>query len=122
MSQRIAWYYCSKHLQETIDSLEHNYKREKLAECLRKSISKIIADWFADKSNQNDQKNIIFSFSRFDSKQLVKPILYHEFGLKNKRRIMEDKTAIYENISLFTNDLPLNRTKRSNALFAVFDG
>ena len=48
---------------------------------------------------------------------------YSEFGLKNKRRIMEDKTAIFENIDLFcNNNKEISFKKRSNSLFGVFDG
>jgi hypothetical protein len=47
---------------------------------------------------------------------------YSEFGLKNKRRIMEDKTAIFENIDLFCNNKEISFKKRSNSLFGVFDG
>lgn len=45
-------------------------KRERLVEHLRKSISKIIAAWFGEKADVNDPKNMVFSFSRFESKRL----------------------------------------------------
>ena len=75
-------------------------------------------------------------------------MIYYEYGLKNKRRIMEDKTACYENIDILSshrlfdlkrtsdsenesdddvendNDVELRRgrRRRPNSLFAVFDG
>ena len=30
----------------------------------------------------------------------MQPLIYFDYGLKNKRRIMEDKTACYENIEI----------------------
>jgi hypothetical protein len=45
-------------------------KREKLVDFIKNHISKIIAEWFTEKANQNDPKNMLFSFSRFEAKHL----------------------------------------------------
>lgn len=123
LSQRIAWYYCNKNLQNLIDFRDVDvFKRDKLVDFLRKSISKIIAEWFNEKSIDTS-KSQLFSFSRYDNSSLTRPLKYSEFGLKNKRRIMEDKTSIYENSYLFSsNETNSLSKKRSSALFAVFDG
>ena len=52
----------------------------------------------------------------------LKNLKYSEFGVKNKRRIMEDKVAIIENINIFQGEFVNNRSKRPGALFGVFDG
>jgi serine/threonine protein phosphatase PrpC len=66
---------------------------------------------------------------------ILKPLVYFEYGMKNKRRLMEDKTAIYDNLSLLTT-LPkqesidgvdsssssIEEATPPAALFGVFDG
>jgi hypothetical protein len=53
------------------DSQELKFiKREKLVDFIKNHISKIIAEWFTEKANQNDPKNMLFSFSRFEAKHL----------------------------------------------------
>ncbi len=56
------------------------------------------------------------------TKNILKNLKYSEFGIKNKRRIMEDKVIIIENINLFQGEAVINRSKRPGALFGVFDG
>jgi len=140
LSQRIAWFYADKYLSEImndltelsntsgeiesidyVDSTEPKiFHREKMVVYLRNSISKIIKEWQIKKSTQLKQ-NILFSFSRFEQ-NITNNLKYSEFGIKNKRRIMEDKVAIIENINLFQSEVVNNRSKRPGALFGVFDG
>ncbi len=51
----------------------------------------------------------------------------NEFGIKNKRRVMEDKTTLYENINIFSASsfklLSSNKVvQRPDAIYGVFDG
>lgn len=46
---------------------------------------------------------------------------YHEFGIKNKRRTMEDKVAVYENLNIFKKS-DTNLSIKPISLFGVFDG
>lgn len=48
-----------------------------------------------------------------------KGVTYFECGLKNKRRTMEDKVALYENTNIF---LRKNGNGKQVSLFGVFDG
>lgn len=45
-----------------------------------------------------------------------------EYGMKNKRRLMEDKVAILEDIDIFDGSTPNSKSSRPNAIFGVFDG
>ena len=72
-----------------------------------------------------DKQNLLFSFASFE--QECAAIKYFEFGIKNKRRVMEDKVAIIENIDLMQSCLlgqaeAHEATKKPDALFGVFDG
>lgn len=149
LSQRIAWFYADRYLNQVINDLTNltnvsheidsidfvdstepkSYVRDKLVVYLRNSISKIIKEWQLKKSGLIKQ-NLLFSFARFEQ-DLTTNLKYSEFGIKNKRRIMEDKTAIIENIEMLQRSLsPNNSTltindrlnKNPSALFAVFDG
>ena len=56
---------------------------------------------------------------------MFQSVTFYEFGLKNKRRTMEDRTSIYENIDLLNNYFLFDSRdliKKPNALFGVFDG
>lgn len=78
----------------------------------------------------------MFSLTRTDS-NTPKCLTYFECGIKNKRRIMEDRTAIYENINIFHQPFLSNchqtqcvqksilntfLNRMPDALVAVFDG
>ena len=88
---------------------------------LRNSISKIIKEWQIKKSSQI-KSNLLFSFARFEHSNNIQ---YSEFGIKNKRRTMEDKVAIIENIEILRGGCePMaDRSARlPTSLFGVFDG
>ena len=70
-----------KNENNTTDQELKFIKREKLVEFIKNHISKIIGEWFAEKANQNDPKNMLFSFSRFEAKHLKvrKTIFLFEF-------------------------------------------
>lgn len=147
----------SKHLKSKLYNLKwfnfigvmffEAFSREKLVIYLRKGISKVIKEWLNEKSRLINQNitSLVFSFSRTNS-EFIKPVVYFDYGLKNKRRIMEDKTACYDNIDILntrrlydlkrtdaTDDdseedddaadvIIHRRRRRPAALFAVFDG
>lgn len=149
LSQRIAWFYAEKCLEDIVNDLTElkntsneienidyvdctepkTFKRDKIVTYLRNIISKIIKEWQIKKSSQIKQ-NLLFSFARFE--QEFNNFNYSEFGIKNKRRVMEDKIAIIENVEMFQQSLSGNiynnsifdtsRSKRPTALFGVFDG
>lgn len=149
LGQRIAWFYSNRYLNEVMNDLTNltnvsneienidfvdstepkTYTRDKIVVYLRNSISKIIKEWQMKKSTLI-KRNLLFSFARFEQ-DLTNNLKYSEFGIKNKRRIMEDKTAIIENIEMFQRSLTSNNctdlvtdrlNKSPSALFAVFDG
>ncbi|RMZ99273.1 phosphatase [Brachionus plicatilis] len=137
LSQRIAWYYSNKYFQEIVTDLSmsnqnddgsKNFTREKLVIYLRNSISSIIKEWLNERSNFNNQNidNLLFSINRTDKNSKNKTIFY-EYGLKNKRRTMEDRTSILENIDVLTNFCSSNsqyeaNSKKLSSIFAVYDG
>ena len=46
-----------------------------------------------------------------------------EYGMKNKRRLMEDKVTILEDIDIFSDHSDSSSSSsRPNAIFGVFDG
>lgn len=142
LSHRIAWFYVEKFLNEVVDDLiemtnisnemenidfvdstePKSFTRDKMVIYLRNSISKIIKEWQIKKSSQI-KPNLLFSFARFEHEHLNN-LQFSEFGIKNKRRTMEDKVAILENIDIFrSGSEPADRSIRlPTALFGVFDG
>jgi len=138
LSQRIACFYSCRYFKQIANDLidtecdlldDHHlnklrFVREKLVVHLRNSISNIIKEWLLCKKVL-DKQNLLFSFARFE--QDCAAIKYFEFGIKNKRRVMEDKVAIIENIDLIQSCLlgqeeAHEAIKKPAALFAVFDG
>jgi serine/threonine protein phosphatase PrpC len=98
---------------------------------LRNTISKIIQDWFQQQQQQQQQQqsDIRYSFDRSKTNK-SSSLLFSEFSMKNKRRIMEDKVSIIENINIYDEleEKQLNGRKEieddvtHKSLYAVFDG
>jgi serine/threonine protein phosphatase PrpC len=128
LSQRISWYYMSEFYDQILKELTKSYteedsskiqsslfSREKIVIVLRNSISEIVKKWLEKTkslTSSTTTENLTFSFARINS------ITYSEFGIKNKRRTMEDKVALYENMNLFLK----SPKSQEISLFGVFDG
>jgi hypothetical protein len=113
------------------------FSREELVVYLRNQVSLIIKEWLNEKAKlfQQNIESLMFSLTRTDS-NTPKCLTYFEYGIKNKRRIMEDRTAIYENMNIFHQPFLSNchqtqcvqksisngLNRMPDALVAVFDG
>jgi serine/threonine protein phosphatase PrpC len=115
LSQRIAWFYLNEFFDKTV-RLDFSADSETLIEkasviiYVKQNLLNIINEWLSRAnllSPTRASTNSTFSFDK-------PTILYDEFGIRNKRRTMEDKTFVLENVT--TPDAALV------SVYALFDG
>lgn len=85
--------------------------RDHLVTYLRKTISNILNNWY--KSNSDFYQTYLSKKSNYYT--------FNHYGIKNKRRTMEDKVCIYVDLNMFFNGNSKYLNKQ-HSLFALFDG
>jgi len=127
ISQRISWYYLTHIFKSDLfDSITNNttnykgetvYKRDELMWYCRNEIPNILRKWVdaaSEAAKHKANKHSTLSLDTLNTSALK----YYHTSIKNKRRTLEDRVAIFKDLNIFYENEP----KQTHALFAVLDG
>jgi serine/threonine protein phosphatase PrpC len=118
LAQRISWFYTQtfsdklgQELGNIVDLTQNLIEKEAILNYILKNLTHIIREWLKFTLDERGTENLLCSFDKHLPN--MSRVTFCEFGIKNKRRTMEDKIFTMENIEF---------NKRNSSLFALFDG